>query len=366
MASSEIDGELHVVAESERARIEGFIPGNAEVFLMNHAGCRRRSLDVAPRVFDLLVHTGDVERERLRDAMKGLRAIDLEALRRARDPARLQGRLSELRNIEELWRSQVLAALFVARVDAGNVDAGFDGRFLDQLGVLVAVAEEGSLSAAARRLRRTQSAVSDAVDNLERLLDVQLFDRSGYRPVLTSPGLSVLSHAHAVLSEARRLEAAARLIQQAIELELTLAVDAVFPSQVLTRALTAFRDAFPTVRVSLRLESKWSVAQLAQDRQCDLGICGPLAEIGLGLELRPLRVTEFIQVVGAKHALARFLGRVPAAALRRYPRLVLAERDPRYRTEERVDEGLVWHFADYDLKHRSLLAGLGWGFMPRD
>ena len=56
---------------------------------------------------------------------------------------------------------------------------------LDQLRILIAVAEEGSFSAAARRLGRVQSGVSQAVQGLEEALDLALFDRSGRRPVLT-------------------------------------------------------------------------------------------------------------------------------------------------------------------------------------
>ena len=48
---------------------------------------------------------------------------------------------------------------------------------LDQLRVLVAVAEEGSFSAAARKLGRVQSAISQSVQGLETALGVTIFDR---------------------------------------------------------------------------------------------------------------------------------------------------------------------------------------------
>ncbi len=53
---------------------------------------------------------------------------------------------------------------------------------LDQMRVLVSVAEEGSFSAAARRLGRVQSAISQAVNSLETALGVSLFDRRGQGP----------------------------------------------------------------------------------------------------------------------------------------------------------------------------------------
>lgn len=64
---------------------------------------------------------------------------------------------------------------------------------LDQLCVLIAVAETGSLSAAARQLRRAQSAVSQSVQALEATLSVTLFDRAARIPKLTEAGLALLA-----------------------------------------------------------------------------------------------------------------------------------------------------------------------------
>ena len=50
---------------------------------------------------------------------------------------------------------------------------------LDQLRVLVTIADTGSFSAASRR---AQSAISQAVANLEGLQGVELFDRQGHAP----------------------------------------------------------------------------------------------------------------------------------------------------------------------------------------
>src|SRR5436190_13098959 len=53
-----------------------------------------------------------------------------------------------------------------------------DGVTLDQLRTFTAAAEQGSFSAAGRKLRRAQSVVSQTLANLEAQLGVQLFDRS--------------------------------------------------------------------------------------------------------------------------------------------------------------------------------------------
>jgi len=62
-----------------------------------------------------------------------------------------------------------------------------DGVSLDQVRTFLAAADEGSFSAAGRRLRRAQSVVSQSLANLEGQLGVKLVDRSGHLPVLTDP-----------------------------------------------------------------------------------------------------------------------------------------------------------------------------------
>ncbi|TGT18483.1 LysR family transcriptional regulator, partial [Mesorhizobium sp. M3A.F.Ca.ET.174.01.1.1] len=57
-----------------------------------------------------------------------------------------------------------------------------DGVSMDQLRTFIAAADEGSFSAAGRRLRRAQSVVSQTLANLEGQINVQLFDRSSRYP----------------------------------------------------------------------------------------------------------------------------------------------------------------------------------------
>lgn len=73
-----------------------------------------------------------------------------------------------------------------------------------QLAVFVLAARSPSFSEAARCLGLTQSAVSQAVDRLERLLDVRLFDRTVRPPRLTQRGEEILAPAQDVVSESQR------------------------------------------------------------------------------------------------------------------------------------------------------------------
>jgi DNA-binding transcriptional LysR family regulator len=71
---------------------------------------------------------------------------------------------------------------------------------LDQLRILKAIAAEGSFKRAADSLYVSQPAVSLQVQNLERQLDVPLFDRGGRRAQLTEAGHLLLSYGEKILS----------------------------------------------------------------------------------------------------------------------------------------------------------------------
>ena len=70
---------------------------------------------------------------------------------------------------------------------------------LDQFRVFVTIVDTGSFAAAARQLNRTQSAVTYTVQKLEEQTGLDLFDRSSYRPTLTTAGQSLLPHARQIV-----------------------------------------------------------------------------------------------------------------------------------------------------------------------
>src|ERR1700722_20567035 len=90
---------------------------------------------------------------------------------------------------------------------------------LDQLRTFIAAADEGSFSAAGRRLRRAQSVVSQTLGKLEGQLGVKLFDRRGHLPVLTDQGRALLADARAVAGHVDLLKAGAKGLAGGLEPE---------------------------------------------------------------------------------------------------------------------------------------------------
>jgi len=81
---------------------------------------------------------------------------------------------------------------------------------LRQLQIFVAVAHHGSTAAASEQIALSQSATSAAVNELERLLALQLFDRVGRRLQLNYNGRALLPKAMALLAGAEDVEGLGR------------------------------------------------------------------------------------------------------------------------------------------------------------
>src|SRR5215468_7679854 len=111
-----------------------------------------------------------------------------------------------------------------------------DGITLDQVRTFLAAVDEGSFSAAGRKLRRAQSVVSQTLANLEEQIGVKLFDRSERYPRLTDEGRSLLADARAVVGDIDGFKARARAIREGLEPEVSVVTDVMYPMEGLTRA----------------------------------------------------------------------------------------------------------------------------------
>lgn len=240
---------------------------------------------------------------------------------------------------------------------------------LDQLRVFAVVVEEGSFSAAARRLDRSQSSVTYAIQKLEGAVGRPLFDRSGYRPDLTEAGRVLLPRARRVVEISASFERQARALREGVEPELTLVVDAMFPMPSLFVALSAFDQRFPTVQTRLYVESMGATVKTVLDGRADLGIVIDFANVSNELAAVAMDAIELVPVAAPTHPLMLLQKQsgqtLEDEDLRDHLQLVLTDRSEL--TKGR-DNGVVsvrtWRLADLGAKHAMLLAGMGWGNMP--
>jgi DNA-binding transcriptional LysR family regulator len=236
---------------------------------------------------------------------------------------------------------------------------------LDQLRTFVVAAEEGSFSAAGRKLRRAQSVVSQAVANLEAQLGVKLFDRSARYPKLTDEGRSLLNDARSVTSTIDELKARARAMREGLEPELAVAIDVMFPMEAVTKAASHSREKYPHTSLRLYVEALGGVIKPLLDRSCAIGVIGSLPIVPQELHAEPLRDIPFVTVVSPAHPLAAMRGTIRKSVLGKHVQLVLTDRTALTEGREYgVMSPLTWRLADLGAKHAFLRGGLGWGHMP--
>ncbi|WP_188194310.1 LysR family transcriptional regulator [Nonomuraea sp. SYSU D8015] len=141
-----------------------------------------------------------------------------------------------------------------------------------RLRTLRAVADHGTVTAAAAALHLTPSAVSQQLVALEHEVGHRLFTRDGRGVHLTAVGKIMLSHANEVLAQLERAEAEVAAYAAGEVGEVTVACFATAISAVLSPAIIALRDNAPGVRVRvLDAEGDQSLAMLL-DSEADLAI----------------------------------------------------------------------------------------------
>jgi DNA-binding transcriptional LysR family regulator len=240
-----------------------------------------------------------------------------------------------------------------------------DGVSLDQLRTFIAAVDEGSFSAASRKLLRAQSVVSETVSNLEEQIGVPLFDRSGRYPKLTPAGVVLLADARNIITGVDLLKARAKGMAVGLEPELSVVVDVFYPIDAVTQVAKEFRQQYPGVALRIYAEALGAAIQPVLDGRCSVGIIGSLPIIPGTLSNERFPGVSFLMVAAREHPLASYKGKIPREVLSKYTQLVLTDRsDLSVGREMGVMSPTTWRLADLFAKHHFLLNGLGWGGMP--
>jgi DNA-binding transcriptional LysR family regulator len=121
---------------------------------------------------------------------------------------------------------------------------------LRQLQYFVAVAEHGTVSLAAQTLSISQSAVTEAVKDLEADLGLRLFDRHSRGLTITQRGHQFLRHAKSILAEVSGARRALESDRQAVAGRLQLGVTSLMAGYVMSDLLSRYRRANPPVEVT--------------------------------------------------------------------------------------------------------------------
>ena len=178
---------------------------------------------------------------------------------------------------------------------------------LKMIEAFVQVVDSGSVSEAARELGRGRSQVSTWLSDLEAEWNLELFERSGYRPVLTEYGQQLIMLCRQILVNVVNLEQRVERLGSHEESILNIGVDPLIPSAFRIRLITALYQQYPNVTISLIECSMYQISDKLENDDLHLAI-GHLAKARLDKKIKSCFVSnlQFVTCARNDHPLADF------------------------------------------------------------
>lgn len=233
---------------------------------------------------------------------------------------------------------------------------------LEQWAAFKAVVDEGSFARAAEVLNKSQSSVSYALARLEEALPAPVFDRGGRQARLTEAGKALYRQATALLEQATGIEQTARYLAGGWEAEVSLAMDALIPTDRLLCALHRFSLNCPRTRLRVLETTLSGTAEALLQRSAQIAL---IAQPPPGFLAQPLYQDRIIAVAHPGHPLFTLERGIREDELRNHRQIVIRDSG----TRRQVDAGWLgaeerWTVSSAATSLEAVKAGLGFAFLP--
>lgn len=233
----------------------------------------------------------------------------------------------------------------------------------EQLLCFVTTVEAGSFSAAARKLGKVQSAVSQQVINMEIDCGHSLFERSGRYPTLTEAGQRLLPYARAVLGQQQRLERQLAMLGNTLPNRLTLAHDEGIEIDKTLSILKLLAEELPGLSIEVLSASSSDIIKMVQQGRASAGLVFSETLYPEGVDFESVGSVHFEPVVASHHPLATMrLSHVDELKLHR--QLVIGSRTMGHSVFSEPHSPDVWHADNYHVLLTMVLNGFGWALLP--
>lgn len=173
-----------------------------------------------------------------------------------------------------------------------------------QLEYFLAVAHDGSFTAASERLHVVQSGVSAAIRTLERELGSPLFERTARGVVLSDAGTALVPYAHAVMAQVRAAAEAVDEVRRGVRGTVVAGVLPVPGLVDLPPVVADYHNRYPGVAVRLQVAGTKDLAERLDAGELDFALLSPVGPIPQDLRLTRLGQAPFVAIIPSDHALA--------------------------------------------------------------
>src|SRR5882724_7879776 len=226
---------------------------------------------------------------------------------------------------------------------------------------LLAVVDAGGYAQAAEVLHKSQSAVTYAVQKMEALLGVKIFEVVGRKAHLTSTGEVLYRRAKALLGEAGALEGAAATLAAGWEAELRLSVEIIFPTWLLLQCFARFAEERPQTRLELYESVLSGTEEALLQRKVDLAICSQVPQGFIGDALIRLR---FVAAASPSHPLHQVGRELTLQDLRKHRHLIIRDTGSQRRSGSWLGAEQSWTVSQKATSIHAAVMGLGFAWFP--
>jgi len=234
---------------------------------------------------------------------------------------------------------------------------------LDQWNVLVSVVESGGYAKAADRLHKSQSTLTYAIQKMESLLGVKLFELRGRKAVLTATGELLYRRGKVLIDEAARLEHAAGELGKGWEPEIRIAVDIIFPTWLLLECFAEFARERPETHIELYETVLGGTDEALTGGRVGFVIASSVPQGFVGDVLMPVQAVGMAAPSHPLHQLGREL---TLEDLRRHRHVVIRDSgEQRVRSAGWLNE-LRWTVSNKATSIHAVCLGLGYAWYPED
>ncbi|MCT4705611.1 LysR family transcriptional regulator [Enterobacteriaceae bacterium H11S18] len=232
----------------------------------------------------------------------------------------------------------------------------------ESLEAFLQAVETGSFSAAARKLRKSQSTISNAIANLEADLGITLFDRSSRQPQLTAQGHRVLPYVQSIIAASERLDEVSVRLAGNIEPRLSFVLSDVWQTAHHESILKRFSEKFPDIEFECLIAEDEDVIDLIQSGRAHVGVLRVQERYPVDVTVARLQVGADMSIfLHRQHELAR-LPAVELDQLHTVRQLCLKTyKDPTRQT----GGGPSWSSPSLLMLLEMAEQGFGWGILPR-
>ncbi|ASP47232.1 LysR family transcriptional regulator [Cognaticolwellia beringensis] len=233
----------------------------------------------------------------------------------------------------------------------------------EQLKVFITVCEMGSFSAAARKLKRAQSGVSQAIANLEISINQELFNREKNTPVLTANGKTLLPIAKSIIHQQRYFDQKLESLSNKYENELVIAIDESLVSSDLLNIFTPLSEQFPITHIEIISTSTFEVEELVRTGKAQAGLIYADSELKVDMDFFLLGQARFLTICAPEHPLVA-LNTVEDNDLKRYRQCVHRCIKQRELWFSYAISTKVWYANTHKTLIDLVLQGTGWASVP--